>query len=564
MSNSEWPELPGQGPGPGGGTDTDQQTQKSYSGIAAINKSVRDKKNVLEVKLEKSENARFHLSNIETEGLLTNLGIDSSHFLGVSSCPEGKGVVYITLHPSVNINRFLHKNESYVLKEGVQTSIIRPAGKKEVSVLVSGLHPNTKDQAVIRYLAAHGKVSPSDPAIHHVYPGRPGTSLLAGKLNGNRSYMVDISKHMGSFHIIDGEKVSIRYRGQTRTCARCHQLETQCPGKAIAKECTAQRLLLSTHMEEHWKTVSYVPDKDSSNLEETEEEIAVDIQIGPKINHSEGPDLTLRYNSVNINGFLPGTDLQLVHEVLLRHGLPHEVLVTDLLRKENAGKLTIENLSSETCINLMDRLHGKIFLKRKVFVTAVVAASPQKTTGKTNSPSLNVPSTISTRLPSITENRDTTTAVLTGSLDNREKLPDPTIETPGSTSSGADSPCRSSTTSSNTEPKLSAIPGPPTISSTCETSATTPASTCSDSSSECAESSASTAAPSSVTTGTMDPAIKEKVDIFTNKKENNVDKRKAEGSPELTKIEKKKLKDAKKAQKRQEVRERSQFSLNQD
>ena len=69
---------------------------------------------------------------------------------------------------------------------------------------------------------------------------------------------------------------------------------------------------------------------------------------------------------------------------------------------------------------------------------------------------------------------------------------------------------------------------------------------------------------SSVTTGTMDPAIKEKVDIFTNKKENNVDKRKAEGSPELTKIEKKKLKDAKKAQKRQEVRERSQFSLNQD
>ena len=50
------------------------------------------------------------------------------------------------------------------------------------------------------------------------------------------------------------------------------------------------------------ESVSYVPDKDSSNLEETEEEIAVDIQIGPKINHSEGPDLTLRYNSVNING----------------------------------------------------------------------------------------------------------------------------------------------------------------------------------------------------------------------------------------------------------------------
>ena len=89
---------------------------------------------------------------METEGLLKKLGIDSNHFLGVSCCPEGKGVVYITLHPSVNISRFLHKNEAYVLKEGIQTSVIRPAGKKEVSVMVSGLHPNTRDQAVIRYL----------------------------------------------------------------------------------------------------------------------------------------------------------------------------------------------------------------------------------------------------------------------------------------------------------------------------------------------------------------------------------------------------------------------------
>ena len=43
-----------------------------------------------------------------------------------------------------------------------------------------------------------------------------------------------------------------------------------------------------------------------------------------------------------------------------------------------------------------------------------------------------------------------------------------------------------------------------------------------------------------------------------------MDTRKAEGSPELTKIEKKKLKDAKKAQKRQEFREKSQLSFNQD
>ena len=195
--------IVGQGPGPGpsGGDGGGKlhPAKKSYSGIASINKSVRENKNILEVRLKRAEGARFNLTTVEAEGLLVKLWNDITHFTGVSSCPEGKGVVYITLHPSVNINRFLRKNEAYILKEGIQTSVIRSAGKKEVSVMVTGLHPNTKDQAVLRYLAAHGKISQSDQVVHHVYPGKAGTSLLAGKLNGNRSYMVDISKPLGPF-----------------------------------------------------------------------------------------------------------------------------------------------------------------------------------------------------------------------------------------------------------------------------------------------------------------------------------------------------------------------------
>ena len=207
------------------------------------------------MRLEKSDGARFNLSMIETESLLVKLGIDKSHFHGVSSCPEGKGVVYITLHSAVNISRFLSRQESYILKKGVQTSQIRPAGKKEVSVFISGLHPNTKDQAVIRYLAAHGKVSQKDKVIHHVFPGETGSSLLAGKTNGDRSYMVEITKPMGSYHIIDGEKVSVKYRGQIRTCARCHQSERDCSGNAVARDCKEDRVLLSTHMEKHWELI---------------------------------------------------------------------------------------------------------------------------------------------------------------------------------------------------------------------------------------------------------------------------------------------------------------------
>ena len=72
-------------------------------------------------------------------------------------------------------------------------------------VTVSGLHPNTKDQAVVKYLEAHGKVSKAEKVIHHVFPGTPGSTLCAGKLNGNRSFVMELKTQMGSFHIIDGE-----------------------------------------------------------------------------------------------------------------------------------------------------------------------------------------------------------------------------------------------------------------------------------------------------------------------------------------------------------------------
>ena len=115
----ETPSGSGGGPGP-----------ISYARITSINTSVRDQKNVLEIRLERSENAKFNLTMEETERLLVKLGIDTNHFIGVSACPEGKGVVFITLHPSVDINRFLSKQESYILKEGVKTTRVLQAGKK--------------------------------------------------------------------------------------------------------------------------------------------------------------------------------------------------------------------------------------------------------------------------------------------------------------------------------------------------------------------------------------------------------------------------------------------------
>ena len=102
------------GPTGQGGGGLDVPTKSSYVGIASLNTSVRDKKNLLEIRLERNAfSVNFNLAQQELDHLLTRLGIDSSHFLGVSCCQESKGVVYETLHPSVNIQRFINRNECF-------------------------------------------------------------------------------------------------------------------------------------------------------------------------------------------------------------------------------------------------------------------------------------------------------------------------------------------------------------------------------------------------------------------------------------------------------------------
>ena len=352
---------------------------RSYSSITAINTSVRDRKNVLEIRLERQQGASFRLSQLEFETLLVRLGISGSEFEGVSACPEGKPVVLITLSPTVNINRFLYRNESYIVKEGVRTTSIRPAGRKDVLVTVSGLHPNTKDQAVIRYLEAHGKISRTEKVIHHVFPGAQGSSLCAGKLNGNRSYVMDIKVPMGSYHILDGEKVTIRYPGQEWSCARCHQYKGSCPGSAVARECTAERVLLSAHMEAHWAKIGFRPETEAVN--DVDDLCDLEIQVGQtKTDKSSALDSNLkdRYKSVIVKGFLPDYNLDEVLEVICENGLPKDFNKKSVIKNEKSGALTISNLVPEQCLELMEKMHGRKFLGRKVFVTSVVANSPVK------------------------------------------------------------------------------------------------------------------------------------------------------------------------------------------
>ena len=158
----------------------------------------------------------------------------------MQACPERRSVVFITLTQGVDINKFINmnSNESYFLKPGVRTTTIKHANKKEVLVQVFGLHPDTRDETVIKYLNAHGQVNAKSPVKYGLYPGVPGSSLLAGKRNGNRIYSMVVKRNIGSTQVIEGEKVSIRYPGQIKTCNNCQQEATSCPGKGLAKDCS--------------------------------------------------------------------------------------------------------------------------------------------------------------------------------------------------------------------------------------------------------------------------------------------------------------------------------------
>ena len=137
--------------------------------------------------------------------------------------------------------------------------------------------------------------------------------------------------------------MSVRYSGQESTCARCHQYNKDCPGAAVANDCTADRVLLSTHMEEHWVKVGYRPD--TMELNEVDE---LEIQIGRKEPEtapvdSLRPDHTAKYTSVMINGFSKTAEEQDIYDILLEGGILQQEGICDISSAENTSQRDIGN-----------------------------------------------------------------------------------------------------------------------------------------------------------------------------------------------------------------------------
>ena len=200
---------------------------------------------------------------------------------------------------------------------------------------------------------------------------------------------MEVKRNIGSTHIIDGEKVSIRYPGQTKTCNKCHQQANLCSGKGLAKDCSSEKILLSQHMISYWKQINFNPETTDMNevddLENDEEvPVTVDqVKNKPK-NVVADTELTKRYGGVVIKGYKKESDMNEVIETLKEAGLPFDYDKADLHITEKFGRITIyiHDLKSETCIEIINNLHDEEKSGNKLSVYSLVEDTPTKDLGK--------------------------------------------------------------------------------------------------------------------------------------------------------------------------------------
>ena len=251
--------------GPGPPTAPSATNISSYADRAKMNVRFdqRLRRNVLDIEVEKKDVAdEMFLNQDVVAKLLKNIGMNiESEVEGYQVTYGGRsGKIAVLCKTGVNIEKYC-RQECYEVCKGVMTKNIRPSGRKDVTVTISGLDFNTPDTLVQEYIAKFGGVLVSNSVIY----AKHGEGPFKGKLNGDRKYQVDMTStqtQMGTYHYLDGERVRVYYRGNAKTCGRCHLTAQQCKGGGIARECQTEggpRKDLIQHMKELWLEIGFSP-----------------------------------------------------------------------------------------------------------------------------------------------------------------------------------------------------------------------------------------------------------------------------------------------------------------
>ena len=237
----------------------------SYADRAKMNIKYNQKlkRNVLEIEVEKdSVEVEAILSEETISKLLNKIKMNIySHVEGYQvSYGRKKSKIEVLCKPGLDLEQFC-LYESLEVEKGVKTNFIRPAGRKDVEVSVAGLGFNTPDSLIQDYITKFGGKLITNDVIY----GKFGSGPFHNKLNGVRKYQVDFTEaklEMGTFHILDGRKVKIFYRGNRSTCGWCQADSSKCPGGAKAKSCKesgTEQVHLHDHMKILWANIGFDP-----------------------------------------------------------------------------------------------------------------------------------------------------------------------------------------------------------------------------------------------------------------------------------------------------------------
>ena len=354
---------------------------KTYAAMLGSNLPVSLNKNVLEIVLEKDDRGSFNVDEEACARVMYKLGIDPRpgvHVEGVQICPNGRGIILVTLKNEVSIDRFCQFDVFEVTATGIRAVMAKPAGKREIILKIRGIHPNTRDEGVMDYLSKFTKVA-SRKVVYGVFLEGP----LKGLRNGDRSYKMEVNPkvNIGTYHIIDGHRVTIRYSGQQQTCARCFQTAQSCPGRAIARKCEAEG--------GYRKQIGYSPSEVELDIDvndDAHENTEVNQQEGGTFTpHKSALDNSTKYSGVTVKTFPKDTDHSEIVEFLISSGL--KPLHMDNIQIKGNGSVTVSGLDSSECKNLIDRIHLTMFSGKKLYCNGIVPLTPEKHAAATSTPS---------------------------------------------------------------------------------------------------------------------------------------------------------------------------------
>ena len=342
-------------------------------------------KNVLEVILEKDERGSFTVSDTDCARVMRKIGLDSRpgvHVECIQICPNGRGIILITLKKELPIETFCRHDVFDVTSTGIRAINIKPAGKREVVVQVKNIHPNTMDDGVVDYLNKFGRVV-TKKVIYGVFSEGP----LKGFRNGDRSYKMEIKPNMniGTYHVLDGQKITVRYPGQLQTCARCHETARTCRGKGMARRCEAeggQKVELSEYIMKLWKEIGYSPenvemvaDLDEGHGHEIDSGLVQ--QEGGKFTPIKVPSSDHdKFTGISLKTFPKDTDQCQIVELLHASGLPITNM-DEIVIKPN-GVVSVRNLDNSVCLALINALHNQKHFGRKLFCNGIIPLTPEK------------------------------------------------------------------------------------------------------------------------------------------------------------------------------------------